>query len=131
MRSILQNVVAFDTELRTGFQLGTVHQTITATYQMAQDQPPILFVGTGGAAQIVVLPSIAGLSVSPGVPDGRVHIVIVEGAGGNATVTIEAHADDNFAVVGSQITSQKGGLMLIADAGTSATPKFWVPITIP
>jgi hypothetical protein len=125
MRSILQNVVAFDLELRTGMQLGWARlSTFTAAASMAQDQPVILFV-TPTNQQNLVLPSIAGLTATPGVLDGRVHIIINEAASG--TVQVEAHADDNFVTVGSAITSQKGGLMLIADT----VLKTWVPITIP
>src|SRR6266566_7746783 len=89
MRSILENVEAFDFRIRQGFRYGTVRQTISADYQLGADQPPMLFVAlSGGTARNIKLPSITNGSMI----DGRVHLVGNVGTAGVATIL--SHGDD-------------------------------------
>jgi hypothetical protein len=96
MRSLLQNVVAYDFEAKVGLRIGSVRQTITATYNMTQDQPTELNL-SAAATQTVVLPSILGTSFAGVAQDRRLHIIANVGSGGN--LQVNAHADDGSSAV--------------------------------
>lgn len=93
MRSILENVTAFDLHTKVGLRFGTITQTLGATYNFAPDQPVVAFLDCGASGRTVVLPSILN---GTGM-DGRVHIIVNIGAANN--LTVNAHADDSSSLV--------------------------------
>lgn len=120
MRSILENVSAYDLKIKRGFNLQPSTQTLTGTFNMGADGPPLMLFDCGASGRIVVLPSILnGVDIN-----GRSYVIVNVGAAN--TITLNAHADESSVLVGTippgdQITvfasSQK--LAWYADAGTT------------
>lgn len=89
MRSILENVRAYDLRAKVGFSFDVLTQTIAATFNMAADGPVVHEFDCGSSGRTVVLPSITnGTDIN-----GRVHIIRNVGAANN--ITLNAHADDS------------------------------------
>lgn len=128
MRSILENIQAFGLNIRNGFQFGAITQTLTGTYNMAADGPPLLLFDCGASGRTVVLPSILnGTGIN-----GRSYVIVNMGAANN--ITLNSHADESSALVcsippGEQVTvvASSTKLLWYPDIGTtgSANP----PIT--
>jgi ethanolamine utilization microcompartment shell protein EutS len=111
MRSILQNNALYDSELKVGIRIGSVHQTISATYNMTQDQPVQLNVIASGANRTVVLPSILGTTGSVPTVDKRLHIVA--NVGTSNSVQVNAHADDSSTAVATLAPGE--AVMVVSD----------------
>ena len=96
MRSNLNNVQAFDLRIRNGLQFASVHQTISTTYNMAQDQPVWLQLNPGSGGTLnVILPSMLGTSFGGVTLTERVHVI--SNVGSVSSLAIKSHADDGSA----------------------------------
>jgi hypothetical protein len=104
-RSLLQNVTAYDFEAKVGLKLGSARQTITSTYNFAQDQPVQgNFIASGGN-QTIVLPSILGTSFPASAQNGGgamaqdKKLQIIANVGTSNYLNVVEHADDGSSAV--------------------------------
>lgn len=67
-RHILEGTDIYDVIFRQGFRQGLSNQTLTGTYALAANAPPLLFLDPGGAARIVKMPPSPKL--------GQMHIIV-------------------------------------------------------
>lgn len=120
MRSLLENVTAFDLKVKRGLVYSPNTQTLTGTYNMGANGPVLLFFDCGASGRTVVLPSILnGTDIN-----GRTYTIVNVGAANN--ITLNAHADESSTLVasitpGEQVTvfASLAKLAWYSDFGTS------------
>lgn len=67
-RRNIEGVEIYDSIWRAGLRLGATSLTLTGTYALAANAPPLLILDPGGAARIVKLPASPKL--------GQMHVLI-------------------------------------------------------
>jgi hypothetical protein len=100
VRSILENVTAYDLTIKGGLRMGSVQQTLGADFIVPPSASQIYNLDAGGSTRNITLPSITnGVA-----PDGRV--VTINNVGTSGNLVVKADASDG----GATLTTLQPGL---------------------
>lgn len=118
MRSILENVSAYDLLVKRGLRYETSSLTLTGNIVLPPDGPVVYQLNTGGVARTVTLPPIVltgiGPPNAPPANEGRLYRIWNNGTAGN--LTLNAAAGDGGATVATISPGQIFDLQIINQA---------------